>query len=175
MSPENQTHPESFELRRIHDVQHADVVSLVAKSDEYLKSLYPPESNHAEPLEALTAPGAAFFAGYLDGRLVACGAVKRVMDDAPYGEIKRVFVDEAHRRKHLASDVMAHLERYLIEHGITLARLEAGHKQPEALGLYRKLGYTERGPFGSYAPDPLSVFMEKVLTPPMPTGTRDSR
>jgi putative acetyltransferase len=42
-----------------------------------------------------------------------------------------------------------------------LLRLETGVRQPEALGLYRKLGYRERGPFGAYKPDPLSVFMEK--------------
>jgi putative acetyltransferase len=35
--------------------------------------------------------------------------------------------------------------------------------QPEALGLYRKIGYTETGPFGAYKPDSLSVFMEKKL------------
>ena len=29
--------------------------------------------------------------------------------------------------------------------------------------LENKLGYQDRGPFGSYAPDPLSVFMEKNL------------
>ncbi|HEV8436640.1 MAG TPA: GNAT family N-acetyltransferase, partial [Methylomirabilota bacterium] len=32
-----------------------------------------------------------------------------------------------------------------------------------ALGLYRAAGYVERGPFGDYRPDPLSVFMEKRL------------
>jgi hypothetical protein len=35
--------------------------------------------------------------------------------------------------------------------------------QPEALGLYRALGYVERRPFGDYKSDPLSVFMEKAL------------
>ena len=44
-----------------------------------------------------------------------------------------------------------------------VARLETGIHQPEALGLYRRLGYVERGPFGSYALDPLSVFFEKRL------------
>lgn len=29
--------------------------------------------------------------------------------------------------------------------------------------LQNELGYQERGPFGSDAPDPLSVFMEKNL------------
>jgi putative acetyltransferase len=29
--------------------------------------------------------------------------------------------------------------------------------------LYRSHGYREIGPFGSYGPDPLSLFMEKRL------------
>ena len=45
---------------------------------------------------------------------------------------------------------------------ITLA-LEAGHRQPAALGLYRSAGFRERGPFGDYQADPLSVFLEKDL------------
>jgi len=35
----------------------------------------------------------------------------------------------------------------------------------EALALYRGAGYAERGPFGEYAPDPLSHFFEKSITP----------
>lgn len=31
---------------------------------------------------------------------------------------------------------------------------------------YQRLGYRERGPFGAYLPNPLSVFMEKRLAPP---------
>ena len=104
-----------------------------------------------------------FSLGYVDSRIAACGGVRVHEHDVRYGEIKRVFVDEQHRGKRLAIKMMDHLERYLTENGITIARLEAGPKQPEALKLYRKLGYQERGPFGSYAPDPLSVFMEKNL------------
>lgn len=154
---------QKLEMRRIWDLNDSSVLSLVAKSDEYLSSLYPPESNHAEPLEALVGENSAFFAGYLDKQLVACGAVKLVDDDTTYGEIKRVFVDEEQRGKRLASAVMQHLEDYLRTKGVKVVRLEAGPMQPEALGLYRKLGYIERGPFGSYKTDPLSVFMEKNL------------
>lgn len=39
-------------MRRVWDFNDSEVASLVAKSDEYLSSLYPPESNHAEPLGA---------------------------------------------------------------------------------------------------------------------------
>jgi putative acetyltransferase len=95
--------------------------------------------------------------------LAACGAVKLVEDDTPYGEIKRVFVEEKYRGKNLATAVMQHLEDHLSSIGVKVVRLEARPMQPEALGLYRKLGYADRGPFGSYRIDPLSVFMEKNL------------
>ncbi len=58
---------------------------------------------------------------------------------------------------------MAALEREAAKLGVTLMQLETGIKQPEAIALYRKLGYAERGPFGTYQPDPLSLFMEKRL------------
>ena len=44
-------------------------------------------------------------------------------------------------------------------------RLETGIHQAEALALYRRAGYAERGPFGEYAPDPLSHFFEKNIGP----------
>jgi putative acetyltransferase len=41
--------------------------------------------------------------------------------------------------------------------------LEVGVRQPEAVSLYRSLGFRERGCFGAYKADPLSRFMEKSL------------
>jgi putative acetyltransferase len=41
--------------------------------------------------------------------------------------------------------------------------LETGPYQHQALGLYERLGYARRGPYGDYRDDPLSVFMEKRL------------
>ena len=150
-------------MRRVRDLNDPDVLALVAKSDDYLGSLYPPESNHAEPLQALVGEDSAFFAGYIAEKLSACGAVKLFECDIAYGEIKRVFVIEEQRGKRLATAVMQHLEDFLVSNGIKVARLEAGPMQPDALRLYRKLGYTECAPFGSYKADPLSVFMEKIL------------
>ena len=83
------------------------------------------------------------------GLAVKCGSVNLALpEEPPVG---------------FASDVVRCLERYLSAKGVTVARLEAGPRQREALSLYRKLGYTERGPFGSYKPDPLCVFMQKNL------------
>ena len=43
--------------------------------------------------------------------------------------------------------------------------LETGIRQPEAIGLYRASGYQDCPPFGTYTPDPLSLFMTKRLQP----------
>lgn len=98
-------------------------------------------------------------------RLVGCCGVKLFEADG-YGEIKRLFVLDGERGRGIARQLMAQLEAELVVRGLGLARLETGIHQPEALGLCRRLGYVERPPFGSYAPDPLSVFFEKHLQPP---------
>mgnify|MGYP001990084849 CR=1 FL=1 len=58
---------------------------------------------------------------------------------------------------------VACIEREALAAGLAYLRLEAGHRQPAALGLYRSAGFRERGPFGDYPADPLSVFLEKDL------------
>jgi putative acetyltransferase len=136
---------------------------LMAHSDAYMSALYPGESNHLESPEALARPHVRFVAIEEAGELVACGGVKLMDDDGRYGEIKRVFVLPAQRGRGLARAIMAALEAQLLREGYRLARLETGVAQPEALGLYRALGYAQRAPFGLYRADPLSVFMEKPL------------
>ena len=137
--------------------------ALIAMSDAYMAELYPSESNHLESVQALIGPNVYFLGCFLGDQIVGCGAVKVLSDDGDYGEIKRVFVVEGHRGRGCSRALMEALEKHLEEVGIVLARLETGIRQPEALGLYRRLGYLERGPFGMYTVDPLSVFMEKRL------------
>jgi putative acetyltransferase len=144
------------------DPGHADAKALIAMSESYMSVLYPSESNHFEPADGLRPPQGSFYGVWRDGRLVGCGGVKWFDADG-YGEIKRLFVLDSERGRGAARQLMAQLEAELLERGVRVARLETGIHQPEALGLYRRLGYAERGPFGGYAPDPLSIFFEKVL------------
>jgi putative acetyltransferase len=145
------------------DPDSADVQALIAASDAYYVDLYPAESTHLESSEDLKKPNVLFVGCRIDGELVASGAAKILQHDVSYAEIKRVFVFAQHRGKGLSNKIMHYLEGELENRGVTLFRLETGIKQPEALGLYRKLGYRERGPFGTYVADPLSVFMEKYV------------
>lgn len=145
------------------DPGHPDAQALMALSEAYMSALYPAESNHFEPADGLRPPAGRFYGAWRGEQLVGCGGVK-LFETAGYGEIKRLFVQGSERGRGVARQLMAQLEADLVELGIALARLETGIHQPEALALYRRLGYVERGPFGAYAIDPLSVFMEKVLT-----------
>ena len=143
------------------DPDAAEVQVLLAVSDAYYVNLYPAESNHLESSDDLKKPNVLFVGCRIDGELVASGAAKIMQDNDSYAEIKRVFVVDEHRGKGLSSKVMCFLETELRGRGVSLFLLETGVRQPEALGLYRKLGYLERGSFGSYKTDLHSVFMEK--------------
>jgi putative acetyltransferase len=138
-------------------------LALLQASDAYFGALYPAESNHLVDPAALQQSGTLFVGAYLGERLLGCGAVRILADDGRYGEIKRLFVPHAHRGRGAAKAIMDYLERHLVDQGIAHARLETGIHQPEAIGLYHRLGYRQRPAFGAYRPDPLSLFMEKRL------------
>jgi putative acetyltransferase len=144
------------------DPGHPDAQRLIALSEAYMGGLYPSESNHFEPADGLRPPQGGFYGLWRGEQLVGCGGVKHFDADG-YGEIKRLFVLDSERGRGVARQLMAQLEADLIERGVRSARLETGIHQPEALALYRRLGYVERGPFGDYGADPLSAFFEKVL------------
>lgn len=148
------------------EIEHLDPDSLetkalIALSDAYYVDMYPAESNHLESSEDLKKPNVIFLGGRVGSVLVASGAAKIMDDDGVYAEIKRVYVIDQQRGKGLSYRIMQALETELKSRGINLFRLETGVRQPAALGLYRKLGYHDRGPFGAYQLDPYSVFMEK--------------
>jgi putative acetyltransferase len=138
-----------------------DVVVLIRASDALLQSLYPVESNHLVDIDSLARPEVHFFVARDAGRALGCGAF--VLGQGGQAEMKRVFVDPAARGKGVARAIMAALEDAAAQAGATLMQLETGIYQPEAIALYRRFGYAERGPFGAYRPDPLSIFMEKRL------------
>lgn len=150
-----------FVVRR-DDPTSAAARELIGQLDEYQNTLYPAQSNHLVPVEALTEPNVTFLTASADGRLVGCGAF--VNHDSQYAEIKRMYVPPEFRGFGIARQILSTLESLALENGLTVARLETGINQPEAVSIYERAGYSRRGPFGSYSEDPLSIFMEKKLT-----------
>jgi putative acetyltransferase len=138
-----------------------DVIALIRQSDALMQSLYPADSNHLVDIDALGRPAVHLFVAREEGQALGCGAF--VLGADGQAEMKRVFVAPAARGKGVARAIMEALEREAAMLGVTLMQLETGIRQPEAIALYRRFGYAERGPFGAYKPDPLSLFMEKRL------------
>lgn len=138
-----------------------EIIDLLHQSDLYAQSLYPAESNHLVDLETLETPDVAFFVARHEGVIVGCCALMDARDGT--GEIKRMFVDPEARGLKIGRRLLERIETHGRDLGLTAIRLETGIYQPEAIGLYRSAGYAEIEPFGSYLPDPLSLFMEKTL------------
>ncbi|AUX76080.1 GNAT family N-acetyltransferase [Sinorhizobium fredii] len=137
------------------------IVRLLELSDAYAASLYPAESNHLVDVSILEKPSVSFLVARSNGTIVGCCALVDAGDGT--AEIKRMFVDPEARGLKVGKRLLAALEAKAEKLGLSTIRLETGIYQPEAIGLYRSFGYVERPPFGSYLPDPLSLFMEKSV------------
>lgn len=133
---------------------------LISKLDEYQKELYPADSNHLLSISELEAPDCKLFGAFMDSKLVGIGACK--FCDG-YAELKRFYVDLEQRGSGIGRLIFEEIEKLIRVADLPLARLETGVRQIEALNFYKKLGFKERGPFGTYNEDPLSVFMEKII------------
>jgi putative acetyltransferase len=148
-------------LIQIDDPASPDARELIERLDKLMTSLYPAESNHLLPVEALRQPNVTFLTASVNGEVAGCGAF--VNQGGEYAEIKRMFVLPEFRGLKLGRRILEELESRARVAGLALARLETGIHQPEALLLYERAGYQRRGPFGDYSEDPLSIFMEKKL------------
>ena len=140
--------------------------ALIGELDEVLGAAYEPHQQHGLALAQLFEPHVRFFIARLDGAAVACGGVA-LFDD--YAEVKRMYTRPAARGRGVAKAVLRRLEEEARTAGKTVLRLETGHYQPEAVGLYRSAGFVSCGAFGHYAQMPprdieLSLFFEKPLS-----------
>lgn len=142
--------------------RHPDILNLIAALDRYQSELYPAESNHLLDLTGLPETSLILMI-IRDQQLnaVGCGAI--VLNDDGAGEMKRVYIDPAHRGQHLGEKLMVALEDEALSRGCHTVRLETGIKQHAAVRLYEQSGYAFCPAFAPYNEDPLSLFMEKAL------------
>jgi GNAT superfamily N-acetyltransferase len=106
-----------------------------------LPGFEPTEAIFATP-EAFTGPGTAWLVGYESGAAVCCGGL-RPLDEAGVGvgEIKRMFVTGAARRRGHGRALLAELERLAVAHGCRRVRLFTTEVLVEARALYESAGY----------------------------------
>lgn len=90
-----------------------------------------------------------------------CGAIKQYSPDTM--EVKRMFTPPQFRGRGLASMVLSELEKWTLELGYSKCILETGKRQPEAIALYKKNGYTIIPNYGQYIGIENSVCFLKEL------------
>ena len=98
-----------------------------------------------------------------DGTAVGHAALRRLGAE---WEVKRVVVDSSCRGMGLGRLLMSELESIGRERGAGRLILQTGDRQPEAVAMYRRLGYTPIPIYPPYAVAiPFSLCFQKILCP----------
>ena len=143
------------------DPAQPEIIQLLSNGEAHSAKLYPAESRHSLPLDALRALNVCFLVGRTSsGRAVATGAL---ITRPEWAEIKRIWIEEDARRAGLARLMVEALIAEAQKSGASQIRLEVGAASIAALTLYEREGFRRRAPFAPYKPDPLSVFMERDI------------
>lgn len=139
-----------------------DFRQLVELLDKDLWRRYPDTQDFFTPFNVIKEDGKVVVA-YVDGSPAGCGCF-RGMDDRKTVEIKRMYVKDEVRGKGIGKRIVGELEAWALEEGKTRAVLETGRNQPEAVALYKKLGYEETERYGPYVDSEASICMGKTLS-----------
>ena len=139
----------------------AETIALLRQSDAFSAALYPPGTRQLADPSSLGADHVRFFVARRDGRVLGCMALARTAPDK--GELQRCFVTEAARGQGVGFALLQASEAAAREQKLRVIQLETGNRNVAALRLYHGCGYHDRGPFGAYPDNGVSVFLEKTL------------
>ena len=121
-----------------------------------IKAHYPdfdPDIGPSATPEDFSAPHGAFFVAYLGGQPVGCCGVKFI--DEHVAEIKRLWVAPPGRGSGLGRRLLQACEARAAEMGASIARLDTGERQLEALALFTSNGYR---PIDDYNGNPSAFY-----------------
>lgn len=140
------------------------VVELLQVHVTRAREVTPRESAHALDLSGLRSPNITFWSAWEGDELAGVGALKAL--DAGHGEVKSMHTAESMRRRGVAVAMLAHIVGVARSRGMARLSLETGNTPyfAAARELYLRAGFTECDAYGSYRPDPNSVFMTMELT-----------
>ncbi|MBP5362747.1 MAG: GNAT family N-acetyltransferase [Ruminococcus sp.] len=122
------------------DGSNKDFQRFYLSAEEYYSSLVGGVQNRTGfiPYNISDSIGTVLIA-YIGDIAIGCAGLK------PYSvtdaEVKRVWVEPAHRRKHIAEDMMKMIEEKARQSGFRRTVLQTREAMREAVSLYEKLGY----------------------------------
>jgi GNAT superfamily N-acetyltransferase len=139
---------------------HPDFIKLVKELDAYLAVMDGEEHSFYARYNTLDKIKHVVII-YDQEEAVSCGAIKEY--DPFTMEIKRMYTAPDGRGKGFATMVLSELENWAKELTYKKTILETGKRQPEAIALYKKNGYTQIPNYGQYAGMDNSVCFIKEL------------
>lgn len=155
---------------RLDDLSDPRIATFMEEHLQDMRATSPPESVHALDMDQLRRPEIRFWTAWLPddaepapGRLVGTGALKHLSDE--HAELKSMRSAESLRCLGVGRAILEHILGQAVDLGYQRVSLETG-SQPffePAYQLYRRYGFTDCEPFGSYGPDPNSRFMTREL------------
>lgn len=135
--------------------------SLVEQLDADLSLRYSTEQEKFNKLNKIDGLAKVVVA-FKDYEAVGCGCFRQT-EESEAVEIKRMYVVPSTRGLGIAKLILKELEGWAKEEGFSKVKLETGIKQPEAISLYSKLGFSKIENYGPYKHIPESVCMAKEL------------
>lgn len=140
-----------------------DVRDLLGQHFAEMRAGSPPEACHVLPIDGLSNPGIRFFTLREDGRLLGCGALKRLEPD--HGEIKSMRTVNSALGRGVGKAVLNHILAAARSENMTRISLETGSTQQfaAALRLYERAGFQPTGPFADYAETAFTKFFTRQI------------
>jgi putative acetyltransferase len=152
----------------VDDLSEPRVLTLLELHLERMHEHSPPGSVFALDLDGLRHPSVTFWTVWDGDAVMGCGALKEL--DPAHGEVKSMRTADEYLRRGVAAsilDVIIHTAR---SRGYERLSLETGSGPAfePSHALYRRNGFVECGPFGTYADAAFSRYFTLDLTDPMP-------
>jgi putative acetyltransferase len=152
-----------------------DATALIAQLDTELAERYPRLDRDTFILtpEQVRAGHGIFLIAKAGGEPVGCGALRRL--DSGTGEIKRMYVMPSARGARVGRRLLAKLEWYARQLGMYRLVLHTGLRQPEAIRLYKSMGFSRIAGFGKYNESGAGICMVKTIILPTRLGGSSRR
>lgn len=131
---------------------------LVSELRAELDDRYPEEIDFAHPT---IREEARYLLATLDGTPVACCAVQPL--DGGECELKRMYVVPGARGRGIARQLMVHVDVVARRLGAGRIKLETGPRQPEAIAVYERAGFSRIPNYSPYDRWELSCCYAKPL------------
>ncbi len=130
---------------RVEDPDQADarycLREYFSELDRRFDGGFDPRGSLPADADDMRPPVGMFLVATLHGEPVGCGALKFHRDQPT--ELKRMWVSPAVRRLGVGRRLLEELERWTVEQGSHVVRLETNRALPEAVAMYRSRGYRE--------------------------------